>query len=217
MKIEHPIGPSLVIAFIAFISLSGETRGAVMLGISSASSADSTDWGSLDHLIDQSGLSASYTPGVTDFTSFTSATTHLDSTASISWGTNQGSFGASTSVLFDLGVAQTVTEFAFWGDDGTNTNNIGSFTIDISNDPTFSTFTSLGGGTGPGSNNNPVDAAVFDITDGTGRYVRLNANSYGGPWVLIGEVAFGGGTGVPEPSVGLLSGLAALGLLRRRR
>ncbi|MDB4283636.1 discoidin domain-containing protein, partial [Akkermansiaceae bacterium] len=149
---------------------------------------------------------------VTDFTSFTSTTTHVNNSDPDAWATS----GNSAVLIFDFGSSQTVSEFAFWGDNGSNSNNIDLFTIDVSNDPGFAVFTSLGGGNGPLTNSDPVDAAVYDITDGTGRYVRLSANNQGGGFVILGEVAFAG-TAIPEPSSSLLLGFGVFGLATLRR
>lgn len=219
MRLKHKKVATLAATLITFGSLAGGANGATtILDIASVTSGDATVFGTLDQLIDQSGLldqsglSATYTPGVTDFTSFTSTTTHVNNSPSDAWATS----GNSAVLIFDFGSSQTVSEFAFWGDNGSNSSNIDLFTIDISNDPGFAVFTSLGGGNGPLTNSDLVDAAVYDITDGTGRYVRLSANNQGGSFVILGEVAFAG-TAIPEPSSALLLGLSALGLVSRRK
>jgi hypothetical protein len=69
------------------------------------------------HAFDQTGLSATYISGVTDFATFTASTTH-DSQVDNDW-VSSTTVG---SVTFDLGTVQTVDGLAFWNFGGLGGN-----------------------------------------------------------------------------------------------
>jgi hypothetical protein len=81
----------------------------VMRG-STATSSETTDFGSISNITNQSGLSSSYTSGVTDFDTYTSTTTHTAPTASNAW-----RFTTRSGIItFNLGASYTLEAIALW-------------------------------------------------------------------------------------------------------
>jgi hypothetical protein len=169
-------------------------------------------------LLDQSGLSANYVSGVTDFATYiASGPTHTRSPDTNGW------LSAGPNVLpgvidFDLGSVFGLTRLAYWNHAAGSTANVQNFRVFTSNVADFSVSTLVGNFVNPQQDAfSPYPVQVYDIADTSARYVRLALDSYyGNPCcVAIGEVAF---ESVPEPStLALLGfGLAAVGLGRRR-
>lgn len=135
---------------------------------------------------------------------------------------------AGTPVLvIDLGSDLFLTEISTWGYTTGNANGVSAFSL------RFATTAEGPGGFGtsiPGQGG--FTAAFSDITRDshplipvTARFVEFTAtDNYfsnggfgpppGGDRVGLGEIAF---EAIPEPSTALLSGVALLGLMRRRR
>lgn len=183
-----------------------------------ASVPDYSSGFAIGNLINQSGLSASYTSGVTDFASFV-ASAKLTASPSSSGGwasTTNNQF--PVSINFDLGGLKSVSRLALWND--TDSQALGSFQVFSSADATYANLTSLGAFVGATQQIGSL-AQVFNFTDATTRYIRIS----GSPVVNvngllnIGEIAFEGSTAVPEPtSIALLGlGLAGFAVTRRRK
>lgn len=176
----------------------------------------------VEKAIDQSGLSQTYTSGVTDFATFTSQATHIGlSNGSASW---FSALGNRTGTLkFDLGSSQTIDGLALWNQHNLNTNDIKGFKLFDGADNLLGTYTAL-----QGNAQDTIAAQVFAFTSVTTQFVTLEVvSNYGGQLVAIGEVAFRSATttttpptpSVPEPASGALAALAlgAAVCTRRRR
>lgn len=203
---------------MAFLAVSaGQVRADLIVGAISAT----TNMGQsflLSNALNQSGLSSNYTSGVTDFATYTALATH-DSQPGNDWVSNQ----VSGNVTFNLGSSQNIGKVAIWnfgGLGGSIGYGILQFTLEASNDSTFSTFTNLGTyNTSVYSTLNP--AQVFSFSAINAQYFRLTDFTNNGASALgLGEIAFAT-TAVPVPSGILLAGMGVIALgafarLRRR-
>jgi hypothetical protein len=213
VKLSH-----LLAGVVTVVMLAAPATAEVMIDPTAVSSP-SGDFGgafALVNLINQSGLSATYISGVTDFATFTATTTHN----SPDGGTNSGftAFGSHPpeTLTLTLPGPTLIDEVAFWG-----TGNSGSVTeFELSNGSTL-----IGGpfspAAGTGTNDpaqtfsfsptllSSVDAVLLDTAGGTGQIPG------------IGEIAFGAlpAPALPEPTslVLLATGVAGFGMLRRRK
>lgn len=216
--------PSSCLAIAALIAFfAGSIKAEVMLDPTAVSTNMGTGIGTINHVIDQSGLSMPYTSGVTDFASYTSTTTST-ATGGVTWVSNTTS--TTGNVIFTLsgGSEVTIDSFALWTGNGVVTNgqrSIQDFTLLASDDPTFATFATLG----PFTAAEPpatatVTAQVFDFTATTASYVELQIMSnYGASVTSFGEAAFAEilPPSVPEPSSLAMCGVAgAVGLVVAR-
>lgn len=178
----------------------------------------------LGNIINQSGLSSTYTSGVTDFATFTSTVTHSGSSNE---GFTNSHAGMPQQITFNLGAPATISAIAFWA-----ANNIGTvtqFQLFADDDSNYSNGTSgqLGTTFSSAAGTGGANAAqVFTFASTTTQYVHLNVlNTQGGTNLYpgIGEVAFrsvGGSSAAPEPgSIAFLapSGLPVVGRVVRRR
>jgi hypothetical protein len=120
------------------------------------------------NLINQSGLSAGFISGTTDFSTYLAGTpTHLNpsSLGNGGWASQSGT--TSGTIVFDLGAVYTLHRMALWNDE--DSQAIGGFALVISNDLSFATSTSLGSFSAVVSPNDPVAAQVFDLSDASCR------------------------------------------------
>ena len=172
----------------------------------------------IDNIINQSGLSAPYTSGVTDFATYTASATSAIATQSNSWASATNT--TTGNVDFTLGGPTTIDNFALWND--TDFFAVQDFTLLASVDSTFTMTTTLGSFTATHfGNNDAVVAQDFSFAATTASYVRMEITSnYGQVDTEFGEAAFGEILSVPEPSklTMLAIGIASiLGFRLRRR
>jgi hypothetical protein len=176
-------------------------------------------------VINQSGLSAGYTSGVTDFGAYiASKPTHNSTAGENTWYSRNGyMFG---NFDFDLGGTFTIQSFALWNLGGNNESNVAGFELLASADPSFSSLTSLGTFAAD-PNTGPADAVlpeVFTFAPTSAAFLRMRIfdNNGSGFFTAFGEAAFEvqSPAAVPEPaSLTLLAvgGLGLLGYARRRQ
>lgn len=168
--------------------------------------------GDAAHAIDQSGLSAGFTSGVTDFATYmASAPVHTFLYVGFEWfsspGVNTGYW------ILDLGATYSLLHVADWNDEF---SGLTSLRVSTCADAGCATPVGIGGGI---PTNWPLSATsypadVFDLSGASSRYVRIDMtgpqtdNLYNG--LSIGEIAFDVAAPVPEPSTLLLIGAGAL-------
>ena len=183
-------------------------------------------------LMDQSGLSANYVSGVTDFATFTASTTHSGDPDANGW-LSSGRNVLPGVIDFDLGSAVGIRQLALWNHAYVSTANVQNFRVFTSNLADFSVSSLVGSFLNP-EGSKPYAAGVYDVTDTTARYVRLALDTFYGNLccVAVGEVAidsfgitnqaFGEhlaveSVTVPEPGTLGLLGAGLIGLLLRRK
>jgi len=181
------------------------------------------------NIINNTGLS-----GAADIANYTTIT-HGTAGAGSAWTTNDpngaGDYFLATSpgtaAVFTLALDQLygLTDFVYWGYHFGNPNgNEGrEYTLSFSTDggATFPTSTTVSNPLSTYAVGNATTLSLggtftantvrLDITDN-----HFGGTSPGGDRIGLGEAKFIGDA-VPEPSTGLLGGLALLALLRRRR
>ncbi|MCG8641479.1 MAG: PEP-CTERM sorting domain-containing protein [Desulfobacterales bacterium] len=169
----------------------------------------------LNNAVDQSGLSANYISGVTDFDTFVAGTTH-DDTNSLNSGFTSSS-APPGQFTFDLGTTFTVDAFAFW--EAANPGSLTGFDLYADTDSIFGNggltlignFNPTGGGFGAPQ---PSSAQVFGFSSTTTQYLHIDVLSIQGGSNLIpgvGEIAFRGSSPIPEPTTMLLFGFGLIG------
>ena len=188
--------------------MTAELRADVMLSAQSVVNAPPPISGfGWEQTINQSGLSANYVSGVTDFSTYVAGgPIHTRNNT-------PGNFAASFTlppddIDYDLGSTFNVQRMAFWNYPFNFSAGVASMQIFTSSVPNFATSFLAG-------TFNPVDdgdgninhVQVFDLTDSNARYVRVHVlavDSTNGTG--FSEIAFGA-SNVPEPA-----SLATLGM-----
>ena len=180
-------------------------------------------FGSINDTINQNGLSAGYTSGITNFDAYiASAPSHSSQFSTFEWFSQRGS--TSATVTYDLGSLLGINAMALWNEEG---SGIGSFNLLTSADGV--NFVAALLGVSPINNlGGSYLAQVFNFDVTASRYARLEMS--GCPQsnstfdaCAIGEVAFRTAAvtaAVPEPATWamMLLGFGAIGVsLRRRR
>jgi hypothetical protein len=170
-------------------------------------------------VIDQSGLAATYTSGVTNFDTFVPATKTVN-------GANVPNiwFSANNVITgnfdFDLGSPIGIESFALWTDPQPGAHQgPRNFALIGALDPAFTVPIALGTynaleGTGDANN----FGQVFTFTPTVARYVRMQINTNWGSPATTGMVEAAFEASVPEPATPtLLLTAAAATLFRRNR
>ena len=196
--------------------------GVIQSPVAATIDAGGPGFGSINNTFDQSGLSAGFTSGVTDFDAYMALNpTHTVAFPGFEWFSNSGTVAAT--VTYDVGSIVTIARLALW-----NEESSGIGLLDLRSSTDGVTFSPLALGLTPTDHaliNYPAD--IFAFGPVSARYIRFemsrcpqpNAASF--PGCAIGEVAFDvvGGQVVPEPSTFALlgAGLLATFLTARRR
>jgi hypothetical protein len=168
-------------------------------------------------MTNQSGLSANYISGVTDFDTFvTSGVTHSGGDSN-SWLSAPGVY--SGYLTFDLGATYDISKFVMWNGTSGISASINGFSISTSNVSDFSSYTDVGSFTGHQSH---YGATVYDLLNTNARYVKLTIDgNFGNSCCTgVGDIAFDTQiSAVPEAETAamLLAGLGLIGSIVRRR
>lgn len=206
------------------VAQAGVVRSGTVIGSSTSQCCGLT----ADKLLDQSGLSAGYVNGVTDFDAYLASNpTALGS----STGTHfpAGYFAlAGATVDIDLGGTYTLNRLAMWNDH--DYQGVNGFRVFIDDESSFAGATMIGNFSALYGNNDNTQLdyetglphQVFDLLDMSGQYVRVVFDSaHQDTYINLNELAFDAGPGgnrVPEAPALWLAGLGLLSaaLVRRR-
>jgi len=192
--------------------------------ISSPQGSFSTAGYELTQIINQSGLSAGYTGGVTDFDSFLASATHdsgVGTTTNTGFTNTAGGF--PQQITFNFGSLFSISGLGFWA-----TSNIGTVTefrlfADDDSDPTNGVGGQLGGTFNAAANGGTASAGqVFSFGAASTQFVHLYVdNTAGGTGLFpgIGEVVFNASnaSAVPEPATTALVLIGLAGVVLRRK
>lgn len=151
--------------------------------------------------IDQSGLTASYVSGQTDFATFVATTSHANSNPALLTTV----FVNGGTITLDLGEAREIDAIALWGQQ-TFLTTLTDWNLFADDDAEFGNGTTAS----MGSFSRPLDqgAAVFAFAPVSTRFVHIEVTGNGGSTVVkVGEVAFrraaptnGGGRRMIQPA-----------------
>ena len=202
----------LAVLGVTTLVLATNAGAATLLQVSSVTSSEGSFSGfDIGKTIDQSGLSASYVSGVTDFNSFVSGTTTID-------GANNGWFSPGTittsNIDFDLGGSFNIESFALWNDFQNVGQNINAFNLWADDNAGFATPVLLGSFNAIVSDEPLNFGQIFNFGVTDASHVRMEIlSNYGSTFVTgFSEAAFGI-TAVPVPAAVWLFGSGLLGLV----
>ena len=223
-----------IVLFCSAIILGGAGRSdaaSIVAPVSATIDVGGPGFGLISETFDQSGLSAGYTSGVTDFDDFLAGDpTHTSMYSGYEWFSNE--FETTGRVTYDLGQEYLVSRLALW-----NEESSGIGVLNLSYSVNGTDFFALASNLVPSDNialdaqgqsmENPLPpfylADVFPFAPTNARYIRFDMSQCAQgnddfEACAIGEVAFDAAA-VPEPATIALvgGGLAAMRLRRRRR
>lgn len=171
----------------------------------------------INHIIDQSGLSSTYTSGATDFDTYVNSNpTHTAFTTNVDeW---QSSGTTTGNIDFDLGSSLTVSGMAMWFTTWYTAVAIKSFTLYADDEATFTNATNLGDFTNTIFGDASVQ--VFNFSDTDAQFIRMQITDNNGYFSTNhAEVAFDAApvSAVPVPAAVWLFGSALMGLVGLRK
>lgn len=217
MRLRH-----MLAAGAAALAVTASAEAATIIGAvdATASTEAGPNFG-IDKSIDQSGLSANYVSGTTNFADFVATTTHNPDAWDQEW---YGAEVPTATGIYDLGAVYTLESVAIWVEEFA-----GFGTVDILGSIDGLSWTAMALGYVATDNavgeDYTADVVLLDSRFQV-RFVQLNLSGCPHPYVpepggpapwngcAVGEVAFGA---VPLPASGLLlmTGLLGLGGYRR--
>jgi hypothetical protein len=212
-------GVSLLVLLAAVVCMAADVRADFVLSAQSVVAAPPPINGfTFDQTINQSGLSANYVSGVTDFSTYVaSGPIHTRNNTPPNYA---ASFSLPpVNVDYDLGSTYNVQRMAFWNYPFNFSAGVIGMQVFTSSVPNFSTSFLAGTFTPVDDGNGDVNhVQVFDVTDSNARYVRLHITAVDSTnGTGFSEVAWGA-SNVPEPtSLAALSLAALAGAVMRRR
>ena len=195
MKFTNFAGVAALSGAMAFASMA---QADVIIGSTSVSSpsGDFSALYPLVNLINQSGLSATYTSGVTDFTTYTGTTVHtIDLSASPSGIT--GSDSLPQTITFQFSGPTSIDAIAVWAFN--NEGSITEFSLSGDGGPIAGVFNAL-----PGAHTGVDPAQDFSFAPQITSEITLTVLAEAGGvsyFPGLGAVAFGGSP-VPNPRPG---------------
>jgi len=182
--------PVLGITTFSALSLEAKAASFIVSPVSATASSTTPGGYGIGNTINQSGLSAGFISGVTDFDTYIAGNPTHTVFANFEW---FGAAGTNSGVVnYDLGASYSINAFALWNEES---SGIGLFDLLASTDgTTYSTIISA---------ISPPDyplasygASVFSFSTANARYFRLNLSGCPQPnpgsyqSCAIGEVAF---------------------------
>ena len=214
---------SWILGAAASLALTAVAQAGVIVSPTSIT-ADATFPGyNVNDLINQSGLTAGFTIGVTDFDTYIAGDSGHSWLLANEWFSPFSTTGAVLNM--DLGALFNIHTLALWVDEYWGA---GAVAVATSTDGVV--FTDVGSGFAPtdhptGPQNYLAD--VFDLSPSVGRYVQVTLSDCPQPLSApdggcgLGEIAFNvtGAGGIPEPATWglMIMGFAGMGALARRR
>lgn len=214
-----------LLAGIALASILGAASAAQAAVIVAPVSVSVTSGGTagvfwtVDNVIDQSGLTTTYTPGVTDFDAFVAQPNRHSGNLNTEWFSGQDS--RSAQLTFDFGREVTLYKLALWDENNSNQQSMSIST------PSLGLIRSFA----PKENSGQpyFGGEVFQFQPITTRYLTLDITGCGRKpgsgsvdYCGLGEIIFADGSGVaavPEPATWalMIGGFGMAGAMLRRR
>ena len=205
-----------------FVLVAPSNAGAILSPVAMlANSAGEAAPGDAAHVFDQSGLSSTFTSGVTDFATYMAGSpSHTFLYSGFEWFSSLGVH--SGFFIFDLGAAYNLLHVADWNDEF---SGLTSLTVSTCATAACAAPVAIGGGTPTNWPDTVTSytADVFALSGASSRYLRIDMT---GPQALadydglsMGEIAFDvTPAAAPEPSSLFLiaSGALVFGIRRLR-